>query len=431
MSACAPAIEKTGKVVGLSEVDLGSVYAVLYLSPQASTWGWGTGVAQQAKGYVAFIKADGSYELVANEGMDSNAVSWTEDGLFYSDQSHDYLLQPGQEPQVFTSPKTEYQDGLVTLENGSRVGAFNVGFTEDGYLEEVVINDGSASKKKNTGRWATLIAACGNSVFSMDQNDGDVGGGVRTTSTLNWLVRDGEVYEGVIAQHESLFTITGFRSRAAPCVDDEVFLLASADISTVVDDNPEGEPSSELKSIAGNPNEAEAVAKCQIYTSDTGLKSCPTIERWNTQSGERKIIPVLDQTGLELDLTGDFFDWSLYDSGSVLDGDLYWWHSLGHLVKTDLSSGATTLVASDPVRPKDKDSAARYFFQMGRNTAHVLAIPYADEPDNPDQIPQARLMVFKLDNGELTTEITVPGLSQSVNVDLVARGFAINPTKRE
>jgi hypothetical protein len=417
LAGCAPPIERGGEVVALEDVDLASVRAVLYLSPQSSTWGWGDAAQQRAQGYVVFIGPDGTYELVANEGMDSNAVSWTPDGLFYSDRSNDYLLRPGEAPQVFASPKTDYQDGLVALASGKRVGAFNVGLAEDGYLEEVVVNDGKASAKATTHRWALLVAACGESAFSMDENSGEVDEGVRTTVTLNWLVRDGQVHEGIIAQHESLFTSTSLGSRAAPCVDDEVIFLAGANVSVLED----GEPA------PADPALASVAASCPLYTiPGTGTRGCPTIERWDTHSGERQIIPVLDQTGLSLDLSGDAFDWSLYDAGSVVGGDFYWWHSDGHLLRTDLASGETTLVASDPNRPEPDEDPSRYHLQVGGGTAHVLSIPRADEPADA---AEARLLTFALEDGALVDEIVVAGLSAAVNVDLVDRGFAVNPAQ--
>jgi hypothetical protein len=298
---------------------------------------------------------------------------------------------------------------------------FNVGLAEDGYTEEVVINDGKQSVKSTTGRWTPLVAACGESVFSMDENGGEVAEGVQTTVTLNWLVQDGVVHEGVIAEHPSLFTGTSFTSRGAPCVDGEVFFLATAYISAQVDSPGRMSPA-QVEVEFG-----DLAARCPLYTNSpsTDLRSCPTIERWNTRTGEHQTIPVLDQTGLELNLAIDAFDWSLYDSGSVIDGQFYWWHSDGHLLVTDLASGATKLIASDP-DTDGKGEEISYYLQVGKRTAHVLSIPPNDAAAGKDV---ARLLAFNLDDGELIEEVAIPGLAKSLSVDLAARGFAVNPTR--
>jgi hypothetical protein len=74
--------------------------------------------------------------------MSVGQVSWTGQGIFFSDEDNDVLLTKGSSPLVVPNKKTDYQDGLVVIQNGARVGVFNGGIVGDGYREEVVIFEG-------------------------------------------------------------------------------------------------------------------------------------------------------------------------------------------------------------------------------------------------------------------------------------------------
>jgi hypothetical protein len=399
----------SGHIVGLDDIDLTEVAAVLYLSPQAQTWGSLDPFRAAAKGYVAFIEADGDYQLVSTGGMDSNAVAWTNDGLFFSDMNRDYLLQEGQKPIMFDSPKTDYLDGLVVLENGRHVGVYNAGFDPagEGYIEEVVVTDAQRSIKHVTNRWATLVAGCGNSVYALDEDSAEVPEGEPSVITLNALVRDGAFAGDVIARHESVFEGTSFASRSAPCVGGEILFLASS-----------YGPSSDADAASDRP-----VIDCRVHTGETGVPNCPTIERWDTRTGARLTVPVIDQTGLSLDMSIDPFDYSVYDSGSVQDKWFYWWHSSGHLLRTDIDTGRTTLLATQA--PQLTNGYTSYHLRVSGSRAFVLEVPSSGgtAADNPDM----RLLAYEIPSGELLSSVTIPGLNKAVGVDRVDRGFAVRP----
>ena len=122
------------------------------------------------KGYVSFIKSDGSIERIDISSVRNQGISWEEDALFFADRDRDYFLRGGEEAIIHDSLKTDVGDAIVALPDGKRVNLLNGGFTSnrnryDEFDEQVIISTLSGSEKRSLGKWTRNAAVCGDDVY--------------------------------------------------------------------------------------------------------------------------------------------------------------------------------------------------------------------------------------------------------------------------
>jgi hypothetical protein len=397
----------------LQEVDWESVVAVAVMAPQASTNWLGGG------GQVTVMNRDGSTAVVSMSAMDVGAASWTNHGLIFSDQHHDYLIEGDGSVSAFESLKPDYQDGLVSLDNGTRVGFFNGGYADDGSYDEVVTTiDHSGSTQHRSTEWSQVFAACGNSAYGIAQIIPE-GSPQHTTLSMRILLSDGKPADRGIATHTSAFSETAFAAPAVPCLDDEIVFISSQDVATgslnrvPATDSPYRDPDSGFE--------------CQLVNDGYGHLSCPTVERWNVRTGQRLIVPI-QTTGVPgVDWSENSAYLARYDQNSLVEGFLYWLHPSGVLLQTDISNGHTATLATLPGTELNLGDFLTgnvdYLVDIQDSVMSVLRF----SPNGKGTFP-TEILSYAIPDGALVSRTEFPEFLRDNSANYIVRSIAVNPT---
>lgn len=393
----------SGVHLGTSEVvtDTKGAIAAFYMSPQSST-NW-----SRDGGYVALVYPDGNTKLFSTDGMDNGVVRWTRSGLFFADTQKDYIISDNG-LTMLDSRKTDYQDGLVELDNGIIVGLYNGGWDDDQYVEQVVTNDGTSAKMSISNTWAPAMANCGNSVYSFLDDAGEILSSERSAVTLKRVIQDGIPDDTVITRSNSLLDFTDFVSQGLPCFNDEIVIISSTATSR-----------EDVTPNTMNQTQQAIELPCGMYSNGSGLFSCPTIERWNVQTGARVLVPILPPLGSDLNMSIENIGMSRYSDTSVQSGKIYWIHPNGSIIETNILTGESWMVAAlELAAPNDQ---YRYLFSMKNGNVQILAVPYADS--NAEQI---ELVEVAITSGKIIHNIP---LNMKFHRNQIVRSFDFRGTE--
>ncbi|SFB29295.1 hypothetical protein SAMN05216266_107307, partial [Amycolatopsis marina] len=77
------------EIVDPDEVTLGDTVVAFYLSPDSEVEKSGT---EKRPAYLVLVQADGGTRLIETSGMNEPHIAWSERGLFFSDDTRDYIL---------------------------------------------------------------------------------------------------------------------------------------------------------------------------------------------------------------------------------------------------------------------------------------------------------------------------------------------------
>ncbi|WP_418968888.1 hypothetical protein [Alloscardovia omnicolens] len=118
LSGCVPQ-----GTVSADKASLDDVVLALAFNPQISD------LSTKHTGYIALMRHDGSYELIKQSAMGTQQIAWNEQGLFFSDPHKDYLISnKPNKGHVVDSPKTQVQNQMLTLEDKTILGTYDVGY---------------------------------------------------------------------------------------------------------------------------------------------------------------------------------------------------------------------------------------------------------------------------------------------------------------
>lgn len=407
---------RTGiRTVAMSDATLDkTVVAAAYLNPT------GEYDNSDKTGYLALIRADGSYTLARNAGIQLGRLSWDDDGLFLADAQSDYLLRPGKKTTVTPSSKAPYQDGLIALADGEHVGAYNVGFTDDGaYKDDIVVTGESNANRKQivTPSYMPQMASCGNAAYGLQtalpgEPDAPENGGVRLLS----LVSGGTITATTVRTNANIMSGNTRGTSNIPCAGSDIVFL-----SMQYSDN--GTPvSASAAQLGHNPNDylfadPENPSTAQYHT----------LERWNVTDGRRTVVPLTDEQGKPLRHSMNSMVGALYDERSLQDGIMYWVSGDGEVMGSDVATGKTRTIvdaSGGAERTGDLD-----FWQS--NPRMVDFQPgYVDvwQQTGTERKGDVRLLRYDLKRGKRIREIRVSGINAFMNKHgLTDTGFAGRP----
>lgn len=141
-------------------VTLGDATAAVYLSEQ-----WRDFEQGHAAGYVALIGEAGPVRLVRTAGMDNGQLLWDARGLAFADVDFDYLL--ADTLHSVASPKVGQQQALFAGPDGTRLGLYNDGFTDTGYVEQVVVTDATGAISRDVEGYYQVTGNCDGTLFGI------------------------------------------------------------------------------------------------------------------------------------------------------------------------------------------------------------------------------------------------------------------------
>ncbi len=382
------------------EVDLGDYEWAIFMSEYRNT-----GLLPRSLiGYVALVRADGSYDLIEHEGMDQGQISWTEHGINFADVKGDHWMTADGGAAV-EQDRVGLMDGLVTLSDGvTRVGVYNGGFQEDGYREEVVISrpDSSERHALNTVGFYPMISVCKDDVYaaySMTPEDGDA------RFIFDQIVEDGALKHVSVGTYSVPFSEFGYFANDAPCVEDRIYFLGN------------------FINYDGEQRVVDELLAPHMQSNTWGNNEALALVSVDSTTGELNCLPLTTENGASLDLGSDEDDYSVYDAHSLDDkGNFVWFGGNGVLYRTDVATGQTSILSDELERDLQPDAPEwLYHFSSDENTATVLV------EDTQDPLAQPRIVVFDKTTGKIIKDIQINGLKHDVPEFMIFRDIAQKP----
>jgi hypothetical protein len=381
LAACGPGgASLESRAVPEASVSLGGATAALFLSPQTYTVPDGGGT-----GYVVLVEPDGTWRAVEHHVMDQGGLIWTDDGLVFADSRFDYRL--GDTFEKTPSPKTNLQDGLYVLDDGTAVAILNEGFEgspSQGYTSQVVVTADGAAELHRVEGWHSSNASCDGEVLGIGPQSGRYFEETRGD--------DSQVSLADPTLQPQMLT------RLYPLLDGHEEVLAYRPAFDF------GENQRDL------PCEERTVTFLSSYADRDGERRAALVH-WNVDSGEF----------VEHELTGGAFDTddialARYDSGSLVGDRLEWLHRDGHLMSTDVGTGATERRFDTGARSVGAEYSVACFTENAIVTATV------EGGSGPIVVA-----AFDRDTGAESWRLELDDLADRLDVDMVLRSVAVRP----
>lgn len=356
--------------------NLGQAEYAVYLSPQSTD----LEDLEGKPGRVLLAEDDGQYTAVETSGMDLGLLSWNEAGLFFSDMKADYKLGTSGLETV-PSPKTDNQVAAFSLGNGSAIGIYNDGFSEEGYVSQIVTtSNGKASKREVEGNYF-IASQCADTIYGASRATGrysqtdDPDTEPMFFAQLTGTKNDAEHVLGI-----SKTAKEGAVVPDAPCVDGTVYYVSNAS------------------------------------ESGLGIQAKPVLSTWDTETGKYRQIALKNDSGKKSLMSDDGTSLPQMDSGSIRDGAMEWYGAGNAILSTDLKTGETT--HRFDVEGQNNDAASS---QVVFTPTEVVQLV-----DNNDGT-EFRIISYDRSTGKEKSRVVLVGLADELPNELIPRGFAVRP----
>ncbi|WP_125674967.1 hypothetical protein [Amycolatopsis sp. WAC 04182] len=372
-------------------VKLGETVVAFYLNPDTSA---DNPPEKRQPAYLVLVRADGSNQLIETGGMAESHIAWSETGLFFSDDTRDYIL--GNDGLVsFENKKAGHQQSAFALPGGKGfVSVYNEGFSESGYTNQVAVTTSTGSQLYRVEGNYFMNALCG--------------------GVLNGIATDPGTHFADSAK------IPGMRSKVDPSAQPEL-------LSQLYPATAGKEKALAWRGVfdAGDHNRHVpchdgVITFLSDYTDADG-KPRMTIVSWNTGNGQYTEQPLLDGGGRPITeklVDPETFSQKTYDARAVREGRLEWLAADGRIMSTEIASGVTT-PRFDTGFTSDSDSSSQAIF----TDRSITLTQETFDGETPVKIKR-----FDRVTGKLITEITVPGLAERFGIRFNLRGMAVPPS---
>ncbi|RSX54528.1 hypothetical protein D2E26_1328 [Bifidobacterium dolichotidis] len=311
------------------------------------------------QGFMVLVRSDGTYDLVAHEGLYAGQSRWTQQGLFFPDTTADYWMTPQGNSKV-EHHETQYLDDIVSLNNGqTMVSLYNLGNQGDGYKEGISIS----TKQANT--YGTIVtndtnypvnAACNANVFSAYGAMTDDGTG--SNLTIDQTVENGKQTHQQRLQVFEPYNSLSVIGNNAPCSNDHMVFLTA--LSLDVGAHKKGKPQ-------GNSQDVFLVSNVDVKNNEINSKEIVN------KDGKKELINA-----------GSFYN-AVIDAGSLTaDNQLVWVNGDGTVMQTDINTGTTITLNDDVACDVDDygDPVCNVYTTMDEHTITVLKSDAANPHDD-------------------------------------------------
>ncbi|WP_434446962.1 hypothetical protein [Lentzea sp. E54] len=371
-------------------VKLGDTAVAFYLSPDTSV----DKPTEERPAYLVLVRADGSTRLIETSGMTEPHIAWSDAGLFFSDDTRDYIL--GKDGLArFENKKAGHQQSAFALpDDKGFIAVYNEGFSESGYTNQVAVTTSAGSQLHQVEGNYFMNALCG--------------------GVLNGIATDGGAHFAGSAK------IPGMRSKVDPGAQPELLsqlypatggrekVLAWRGVFNAGDHNRHV------------PCHDGVVAFLSDYADADG-KPHMTIVSWDTSNGEyteQRLVDVQKRPIAEELIDPETFSQKSYDARAVRGGHLEWLAADGRIMSTEIASGITE-PRFDTGFVSGSDSSSQAIFTD--RSIHLIQETF-------DGRTPIRIKKFDRATGNLVTEIAVPGLAEQLGIEFNVRGTAVPPT---
>ncbi|WP_112271925.1 hypothetical protein [Lentzea terrae] len=371
-------------------VQLGEAAIAFYLSPDTSV----DKPKEKQPAYLVLVQADGSTRLVKTSGMAEPHIAWSDAGLFFSDDTRDYVL--GKDGLArFENKKAGHQQSAFALpDDKGFVAVYNDGFSKSGYTNQVAVTTSTGSQLYQVEGNYFMNALCG--------------------GVLNGIATDSGAHFADSAE------IPGMRSKVEPGAQPELLsqlypategrekVLAWRGVFDAGDHNRHV------------PCHDGVIAFLSDYADADG-KPHMTVVSWDISNGKYTEQPLADGQGRPITeklIDPETFSQKSYDARALRGGHLEWLAADGRIMSTEVASGITE-PRFDTGFVSGSNSSSQAIFTD--RSIHLIQEKF-------DGMTPVRIKKFDRATGNLVTEIAVPGLAEQLGIELNVRGTAVPPT---
>lgn len=355
------------------------------------------------KGHIILIRKDGSTKTISHKGMDNGKIAWTSDGLFFADKDYDYHISSILHKSK--SPKSDYQDFLITTDSEEIVGIYNKGFNEDLYDHEV-IHHNQNSKPFIFNKYITSVASCADSIYAFtpyEKNSQE-----RARTSLYKIFENNEFLDELVSRPAQIFEVTGFADDHQPCIDGKIYALTShstPDTITPPMEQLSGVEFTSLKIDLSN----------YILTRPHSLE-IHTLEIWDTQERTRDVIPI-NFTDISPDYTPNELSTAKYIDYNRMN--ITWISKRGIIFETNTQDGYTKMI-KDPIIPLSDD---HYDIEIAKTNDSI----YIFTDNMSYSAENSEILRLNRSNLSIVDRIKIENYSHKLDQSEVLRGFAVNP----
>lgn len=372
-------------VVDPEDASVDEVIAAAYISPQLHA------LDAESAGYVLLINDDGETSALKTSGMANPALTWSDHGLFFGDVHHDYLLNHDG-LRVSDSPKTDYQHSMFTTAEGS-VGLYNDGFTEDGYIEQVVEYDREGSTLTEVEGMYLATGMCDDQMYGIAEPTGPYA----DQASQEGIENDGEAGFNTLMLTQLTGTTSGVEELVA--------------IHQVPDSD---------QWAFDSPCQDGILRHLATRYDDEGNTGTPVLRSWNTSTGDFNEVELRYSDGRALETTE--YGFQAHGTAPLSAGEnSYQWVSTAtyELMETDASTGET-----DPIVELDGHFDATTSTLLTQfTTTHLwtLSFTHGDEA--------MVLRSYDRYAGDLDRMVEITDFTDHLNAEDVLSGFAVTPAQ--
>ena len=253
--------------------------------------GWST-VAEDFRyndydGWIVLLDADGRGQVAAVNNVLDGDVVWNERGVFYAASSHDFLTTQAGTQEIGRGDRSDERqryalpDGALAVVSGE----------EFGYEVDTVHVDGRVASVEND-KTGGSVGQCGARILAI--TDTKESRGISAAAFAAYAARSGdEKPPTTLAAVVQLNDHDGEESpvlAVAPMIDGlgsrQHMFACEGDVITM-------------------PTELSDEAAASSHGSTSERQRTVVLERWDLSTGERSIIPVLDEAGNPLELNDE------------------------------------------------------------------------------------------------------------------------------
>jgi hypothetical protein len=326
--------------------------------------------------------------------MTSNQIIWNKNGLFYSDNKFDYLLNNNNNIKINSLKESTMQRTSLYLNNSNKyLSIYNNGIDPDSkiYLDEAVITDNGISISSVININSNTIANCDDNIYAVspDEDLSKYEGEIQNTddqeiksNTIKLIsVYENNKFTNKEISRSETYNAIG-NSKYSQCKDN-IFYYYNYDISNIKEPSP------------------------------IIIKS---LDSWNIITGEYKSVPLkyenIDNSDLNLG--------RLKNTDKSLIGEyIFSYNEFGEIYKTNIYSGDVKKVASI----SDKKPENSYTTLLSDMDGKDL-ISFIFNESNDYYFVQ-----YSINQEKMINKIKIIDLKKSVNYDNIPWGFAVNPNR--
>ena len=270
-------------------------------------------------GWIVLLDADGRGQVAAVNNVLGGDVVWNERGVFYAASSHDFLTTQAGTQEIGRGDRSDERqryalpDGALAVVSGE----------EFGYEVDTVHVDGRVASVEND-KTGGSVGQCGARILAI--TDTKESRGISAAAFAAYAARSGgEASPTTLAAVVQLNDHDGEESpvlAVAPMIDGlnslQHMFACEGDVITM-------------------PSELADEAAASSHGSTSERQRTLVLQRWDLSTGERSIIPVLDEAGNPLELNVEL---GIYEYEAIHVGSEYRFVSSdGDAFAVDLTSG--------------------------------------------------------------------------------------------